>query len=97
MKHLISQFQGGCAYFAFQRYKSGVDAAFATYESDPAANQYSSYPIGNETDQYSEAPFSGGQPQRGKFHKRNFHLTQSDMQHFSSIQTGGNEYQAPTY
>lgn len=56
----------GCAWFAYQRYLLGVDAAFApTYESDPAANTYSSYPIGNDTDQYNEPPFSGSQQQRG--------------------------------
>ncbi|XP_031640258.1 synaptogyrin [Contarinia nasturtii] len=60
---------GGCAYFAYQRFQQGVDVAFAsTYDaSDPAANQYSSYPIGNETDQYNEPPFAnaGQQQQRG--------------------------------
>lgn len=59
------KFQAGCAWFAYQRFKQGVDAAFASsYESDPTANAYSSYPIGNETEQYNEAPFSG-QQQRG--------------------------------
>lgn len=60
--------KAGCAYFAYQRYKQGVDVAFAsTYESDPTANAYSSYPIGNDTDQYNEPPFSntGQQQQRG--------------------------------
>lgn len=64
--------QGGCAYFAYKRFQQGVDVAFAsTYESDPTANQYSSYPIGNETDQYNEPPFSnaGQQQQRGNFNE----------------------------
>lgn len=52
----------GCAFFAYKRYKIGAEAAFAsTFESDPSANQYSSYPIGNDTDQYSQAPFTGQQ------------------------------------
>ncbi|XP_017773394.1 PREDICTED: synaptogyrin-1 [Nicrophorus vespilloides] len=53
----------GCAFFAFQRFRQGADAAFATnYETDtsmPAA--YPSYPGGPETEQqYQEPPFSGG-------------------------------------
>lgn len=57
--------QAGCAYYAYTRFKQGVDVAFAsTYESDPTANQYSSYPIGNDTDQYNEPPFSNQQQQQ---------------------------------
>lgn len=67
--YIDNKLQGGCAWFAYQRFQQGVDVAFAsTYESDPTANQYSAYPIGNETDQYNEPPFSnaGQQQQRGK-------------------------------
>lgn len=53
---------GGCAYFAYKRYMLGAEAAFApSYESDPTVNAYSSYPVGNETDQYNQAPFSAQQ------------------------------------
>lgn len=60
---LFSMFTwGGCAYLAYKRYMIGADAAFAsTFESDPTVNQYSNYPVGNETDQYNQAPFSGQQ------------------------------------
>ncbi|CRL07523.1 CLUMA_CG020488, isoform A [Clunio marinus] len=59
---------GGCAYFAFLRYKAGVtEIPFqSTYESDPN-NQaaYTSY--ANDNEQYQEPPFSqqqmGGQQQ----------------------------------
>ncbi|XP_055706598.1 synaptogyrin [Phlebotomus papatasi] len=55
----------GCAFFAYQRFKQGVDASFASYDADPTgANAYSSYPVGNDADQYHEPPFSG-QQQRG--------------------------------
>lgn len=64
----------GCAYFAFLRFKAGVDPSFqSTYESDPnAANQYSSYPVGSGPgaggveggDQYQPSPFGGGQQQQ---------------------------------
>lgn len=58
-------YQAGCAYFAYKRFQQGVDVAFAsTYESDPTANQYSSYPIGNDADQYNEPPFSNQQQQQ---------------------------------
>ncbi|XP_037914614.1 synaptogyrin isoform X2 [Hermetia illucens] len=53
---------GGSAYFAYKRYTLGAEAAFApSFESDPAANAYSSYPVGNEPDTYNQAPFSGQQ------------------------------------
>lgn len=60
--------QAGCAFFAYQRFKQGVDAAFApSYESDPTANAYSSYPVGNEPEQYNDPPFGQQQQQqRGK-------------------------------
>ncbi|XP_037032765.1 synaptogyrin [Bradysia coprophila] len=65
----------GCAWFAYQRYKQGVDAAFApTYESDPTANAYSSYPVGNvESEQYNEPPFGQQQQQqRGEYPAPNY-------------------------
>ncbi|KAJ6645369.1 Synaptogyrin, partial [Pseudolycoriella hygida] len=56
---------GGCAFFAYQRFKQGVDAAFApSYESDPTANAYSSYPVGNESEQYNDPPFGAQQQQQ---------------------------------
>lgn len=60
--------KAGCAFLAYQRFKQGVDAAFApSYESDPTANAYSSYPVGNESEQYNDPPFGAQQqPQRGK-------------------------------
>lgn len=62
LTQIVNVKQDGCAWFAYKRWKQGVDIAFAsTYESDPTANAYSSYPIGNDTDQYNEAPFTGGQ------------------------------------
>ncbi|XP_050067498.1 synaptogyrin isoform X1 [Anopheles maculipalpis] len=56
----------GCAYFAFLRFKAGVDPSFSsTYESDPsAAQQYAAYPASNDNDQFQEAPFSGQQQQQ---------------------------------
>lgn len=56
---------GGCAWFAFQRFKAGVDPTFSsTY--DPTANAYASYPVTTDNEQYQDPPFSGGgQPQRG--------------------------------
>lgn len=55
----------GCAWFAFQRFKAGVDPTFSsTY--DPTANAYASYPVTTDNEQYQEPPFSGGQPQRGE-------------------------------
>lgn len=57
--------QGGSAYFAYKRYTLGAEAAFApSFESDPAANAYSSYPVGNEPDTYNQAPFSGQQQRK---------------------------------
>lgn len=58
----------GCAYFAFLRFKAGVDPTFQTaaYESDPNNQQaYSSYPDANDNDQYQEPPFSGSAQLRG--------------------------------
>ncbi|CAH0390442.1 unnamed protein product [Bemisia tabaci] len=52
----------GAAWFAYQRFKQGVDPAFAsTYEADQA--QYSSYP--DAEGGYQEPPFSGNQNQGG--------------------------------
>ncbi|KAF4521691.1 hypothetical protein B566_EDAN017178 [Ephemera danica] len=51
----------GCAWFAFQRFRQGTDAAFApSYEADPGAGQagYSSYPDA-DAGGYNEPPFSG--------------------------------------
>lgn len=54
----------GCAFFAFQRFKQGADAAFASnFESEAGGmpTSYPSYPGGPDTDQqYQEPPFSGG-------------------------------------
>lgn len=67
--------QAGCAFFAFQRFRQGSDAAFApSYEVEggmPGGAPYTSYPIGMENDQqYQEPPFSGGGVnQRGKLTK----------------------------
>lgn len=50
----------GCTYFAYLRFKAGVEIPFqSTYESD-TANQaaYSSYPDANENEQYQQPPFS---------------------------------------
>ncbi|XP_049540138.1 synaptogyrin isoform X1 [Anopheles aquasalis] len=62
----------GCAYFAFLRFKAGVDPSFSsTYESDPsAAQQYSAYPASNDNDQFQEAPFSGQQQQQQQQQQR---------------------------
>ncbi|XP_071443631.1 synaptogyrin [Hetaerina americana] len=54
----------GCAWFAYQRFRQGAEAAFApSYEADPGAvpggNPYSSYPEGTG---YQDPPFSGNQP-----------------------------------
>ncbi|XP_046660744.1 synaptogyrin [Homalodisca vitripennis] len=59
----------GCAWFAYQRFRAGVDTAFApSYEADPSSlpgAAYTSYPGGPDSDTgYQEAPFSGNQ-QRG--------------------------------
>ncbi|XP_065089739.1 synaptogyrin [Ochlerotatus camptorhynchus] len=58
-----------CAYFAYLRFKAGVDPSFqSTYESDPnATNQYSAYPVGGgggESEQFQQQPFGGGQQQQ---------------------------------
>lgn len=49
----------GCAWFAFQRFKAGVDPTFSsTY--DPTANAYTSYPVTTENnEQYQDPPFAG--------------------------------------
>lgn len=57
--------QAGCAWFAFQRFRQGVqDAAFApSYEADPVGGTgYTSYPDATDA-AYQEPPF--GQQQRG--------------------------------
>ncbi|KAF2885209.1 hypothetical protein ILUMI_20965 [Ignelater luminosus] len=57
----------GCAFFAFQRFRQGSDAAFApSYEADTSLpTSYPSYPGGPETDQhYQEPPFAAGPNQR---------------------------------
>lgn len=62
-------FKAITAFFAFQRFRQGADAAFATnYESDAnLPTSYPSYPGGPESDQqYQEPPFSAGPNQRGK-------------------------------
>lgn len=58
----------GCAFLAFQRFRQGSDAAFATnYEADTSMpGSYPSYPGGPDSDQhYQEPPFSVGPNQRG--------------------------------
>lgn len=55
----------GCAYFAFQRFRQGADAAFATnYEADTTLP--SSYP-GDADQHYQEAPFSNQRNVGGDF------------------------------
>lgn len=63
----LLSFQAGCAFFAFQRFRQGADAAFATnYEADSIPSAYPSYPGGPDSDQhYQEPPFSAGANQRG--------------------------------
>ncbi|XP_060521272.1 synaptogyrin [Cylas formicarius] len=59
---------GASAFLAFQRFRQGSDAAFATnYEADNVMpTSYPSYPGGPETDQhYQEPPFSTGPNSRG--------------------------------
>lgn len=59
--------QGLSAFLAFQRFRQGADAAFATnYDTENSMpTSYPSYPGGPEIDQnYQEPPFSGSQ--RGK-------------------------------
>ncbi|XP_001605760.5 synaptogyrin [Nasonia vitripennis] len=55
----------GCAWFAFQRFKQGTEAAFApSYEADPTGGQgYTSYPDATDA-AYQEPPFAQ-QQQRG--------------------------------
>ncbi|XP_058798142.1 synaptogyrin [Phymastichus coffea] len=55
----------GCAWFAFQRFKQGTDAAFApSYEADPTGGQgYTSYPDATDA-AYQDPPFNQ-QQQRG--------------------------------
>nr|CAH7760872.1 unnamed protein product [Callosobruchus chinensis] len=59
----------GSAFLAYQRFRQGVDAAFATnYEADSNMQaSYPSYPGATDTmeQQYQEPPFSGGTNQRG--------------------------------
>ncbi|GJQ80921.1 hypothetical protein Trydic_g4738 [Trypoxylus dichotomus] len=58
----------GCAFFAFQRFRQGADAAFATnYEADTTLpTSYPTYPGAPDGDQqYQEPPFSSGINQRG--------------------------------
>lgn len=59
---------GGCAYFAFLRFRQGADSAFApSYEVDsgamPGATAYSSYPGGADMGQggYQDPPFGSQQ------------------------------------
>lgn len=68
---LLYYFQGGCAFFAYMRFRQGAEQAFApTYEVDPGAmpgaTAYSSYPGGEDmgSSAYTEAPF--GQQGKGK-------------------------------
>lgn len=80
---------------AYKRYLIGAADAFdSTYDADPSANQYTSYPMGNETEQYSEAPFSGVQQDR-KFNifKFLFFVILTIFYVFPVNQ----DYQAPTY
>ncbi|XP_014206542.1 synaptogyrin [Copidosoma floridanum] len=54
----------GCSWFAYQRFKQGVDPAFAsTFEADPSGGQgYSSYPDGTDA-AYQDPPFAQQQQQ----------------------------------
>lgn len=54
-----------CAWFAFQRFKQGTDAAFApSYEADPVGGTgYTSYPDATDTG-YQEPPFGQQQQQQ---------------------------------
>jgi len=58
-------FQAACAWFAFQRFKQGTDAAFApSYEADPVGGTgYTSYPDATDT-AYQEPPFGQQQQQQ---------------------------------
>ncbi|XP_015516603.1 synaptogyrin [Neodiprion pinetum] len=55
----------GCAWFAFQRFKQGTDAAFApSYEADPVGGAgYTSYPDATDA-AYQEPPFNQQQQQQ---------------------------------
>nr|XP_022900364.1 synaptogyrin [Onthophagus taurus] len=59
----------GCAWFAYQRFRQGADAAFATnFEADATLpTSYPSYPGGPDMmdQQYQQPPFSAGINQRG--------------------------------
>lgn len=71
----------GCAWFAYQRFRQGSDAAFnPSYEADPTSvpggAPYSSYPVSQDVDgAYQDPPFSANQT-RGAI---------------------GTDYQAPAY
>lgn len=62
--------QAGSAWFAFQRFKQGTDAAFApSYEADPAGGAgYTSYPDATDAN-YQEPPFPQ-QPQQQQQQQR---------------------------
>ncbi|XP_012273543.1 synaptogyrin [Orussus abietinus] len=55
----------GCAWFAYQRFKQGTDAAFApSYEADPVGGAgYTSYPDATDA-AYQEPPFAQQQQQQ---------------------------------
>ncbi|XP_076757691.1 synaptogyrin [Xylocopa sonorina] len=55
----------GCAWFAYERFKQGTDAAFApSYEADPVGGTgYTSYPDATDTG-YQEPPFGQQQQQQ---------------------------------
>ncbi|UYV69591.1 SYNGR1 [Cordylochernes scorpioides] len=60
----------GCSFFAYQRYRQGVDAAFApSYEAEPhdmMGAPYTSYPdAADMTETYQEPPFSAQPPSAG--------------------------------
>lgn len=61
----------GCAFFAYQRFRQGADAAFATnYEADASMqSSYPNYPGGPDAgdQQYQEPPFSANQRGAGDF------------------------------
>lgn len=60
-----------CAWFAFQRFKQGTDAAFApSYEADPVGGTgYTSYPDANDTG-YQDPPFGQQQQQQQQQQQR---------------------------
>ncbi|XP_030745233.1 synaptogyrin [Sitophilus oryzae] len=57
----------GSAFFAFQRFRQGSDAAFASnFEADNMQTNYPSYPGGPDVEQhYQEPPFATGPNARG--------------------------------